>query len=110
MLIQNICAINDVVTIKLISGEEIVGKLIDKTVDSITLAKPVHINLQPVGPKQVGIAFMPVLGSVQDANIQIALSAMSIRPVRTGEDVKNNYLHATTGIIPVSGSELGIIS
>jgi hypothetical protein len=100
----------DIVTIKLTSGEEIVGKLVARSIDSISLAKPVQISMQPVGPKQVGLAFLPVLGSVADATIQVPLSAMVIRPVKTGEDVRLNYIQATTGIVTATAQETSILT
>lgn len=103
--------INDIVTIKLISGEEIVGKLTDRTIDSVFLAKPVQISMQPVGPKQMGLAFMPVLGSVsQDATMQFPLSALSIRPIKTGDDVLTNYIQATTGLVAPTAQQSSLIS
>lgn len=91
--------INDVVTIKLSSGEEIVGKLTERTIDSVFLAKPIQIIMQPVGPKQMGLAFHPVLGSVGDVTMQFPLANLAIRPVKTGEDVTRNYIQATTGLV-----------
>lgn len=91
--------INDIVTIKLSSGEEIVGKLTERTIDSVFLAKPVQIIMQPVGPKQMGLAFHPVLGSVGDVVMQFPLANLTIRPVKTGEDVMRNYIQATTGLL-----------
>jgi hypothetical protein len=101
MLIQksNVPEINDIVTIKLSSGEEIVGKLTEKTIDSVFLAKPVQIIMQPIGPKQMGLAFHPVLGSVGEVTMQFPLTNLSIRPVKTGADVASNYIQATTGLL-----------
>lgn len=102
MLIEKRSApdINDVVTIKLSSGEEIIGKLSEKTVDSIFLAKPVQIMMQPISANQMGLAFHPVLGSASEtATIQFPLSGLSIRPVKTSEDVTRNYIQATTGLV-----------
>lgn len=90
--------INDIVTIKLSSGEEIVGKLTERTIDSVFLAKPIMIIMHPVG-KQMGLAFHPVLGSVGDATMQFPLANLTIRPVKTGEDVARNYIQATTGLV-----------
>jgi hypothetical protein len=101
MLIQksNVVEINDIVTIKLSSGEEIVGKLVEKTIESISLAKPVQIIMQPVGPKQMGLAFHPVLGSVGEVTMQFSLTNLAIRPVKTGDDVMRNYIQATSGLV-----------
>lgn len=112
MLIEknNNPTVGDVVTVKLLSGEEIVGRIAERTIDSVYLAKPVQIILQPVGPKQIGLEFMPVLGSVSDPTIQIPLMAMSIRPVRTGDDVVRSYIQATTGLVPATPHETSILT
>lgn len=101
--------INDVVTIKLVSGEEVVGKLIDRTADAVTISKPIQISIQPVGKHQVGLAFLPILGSVSEAaQVQIPMTAMAIRPVKTGDDVTKNYIQATTGLVTAQAG--GIIT
>src|SRR5262245_10913033 len=113
MLIEkrNTPDINDVVTIKLLSGEEIVGKLVEKTIDSVFLAKPVHIVMQPVSAKRMGLAFHPVLGSVRDGiTMQFPLTGLAIRPVKTGEDVARNYIQATTGLVAASADDLSVIT
>lgn len=101
MLIQksSVIEINDIVTIKLSSGEEIIGKLTEKTTDTISLAKPVQIVMQPIGPKQMGLAFHPVLGSVGEVTMQFSLANLAIRPVKTGDDVMRNYIQATSGLV-----------
>lgn len=103
MLIEKNPENESIVTIKLISGEEIVGKQIDRTIDSVTLAKPIQIGMQQVG-NQMGLGFMPVLGSVEGDSIKFYFSGMSIRPIKTGSNVRDNYLQATTGLVlPQSG-------
>lgn len=102
--------IGDIVTVKLISGEEIVGKITERTIDSVFLGKPVQIGMQQVNQNEVGLVFSPVLGSALNVTIQIPLAAMCIRPVKTGDDVTRNYLQTTTGIVPATAKETSIIS
>jgi hypothetical protein len=112
MLIEkrSIVAINDVVSVKLVSGEEIVGKLIDQSDDVITLAKPVTISLQPVSDKQMGLSFLPVLGSVEpDVTLQIPTLAMAVRPVKTGKAVASSYIQTTTGLV-MPGAGTGLLA
>ncbi len=92
--------INDIVSFKLISGEEIVGKLKDRNSDSIFISKPIQINVQPVSQSQMGIVFLPVLASAQDVqSVHIPLSAIAVRPVKSSDDVRDNYIKATTGLV-----------
>ena len=108
---SSIPSLNDVVTVKLVSGEEIVGKLVDHKIDGITLSNPIQISIQPIGPKQVALAFGPVLGSVSNVPaINIPTSAMAIKPVKTGEDVAKNYREATSSIATPTPQERFIIA
>src|SRR3954464_7914636 len=100
---SSIVAINDVVTVKLLSGEEIVGRLTKLGEGSITLAKPVLITLQPMNQTQMGLAFQPVLGSVEpDTTLTIAETSIAIKPVKTGKQVLGNYIEMTSSIIPAN--------
>jgi hypothetical protein len=102
--------VGDIVTVKLVSGEEIVGKLADKSIDSIYISRPVQVAMQQVNANQVGLAFLPVLGSINDSTtIQIPFSGMTIRPVKTNDEVKRNYIQATTNIITPSQEQRAIL-
>lgn len=104
---RNAPEINDIVTIKLASGEEIIGRLTERTIDSVTLSRPVQIILQQISAKQMGLAFQSVLGSVSDnISMQFSLAQMTIRPVKTSEDVTRNYIQATTGLVPATADQL----
>ena len=100
MLISQNVSLNDVIAVKLVSGEEIVGKLLEQTHDAITIGKPVTVVLQPMGQKQVGLSFLPVLGAVEpDVSLTIMKNALSIRPVKAGRSVASSYLEMTTGLV-----------
>ena len=97
---RNAPEINDIVTIKLVSGEEVVGRLTDRTGETISLSKPVQIVMQPISPEKMGLAFHPVLGSVSDlSTVQFTLATLAVRPVKTNDDVTRNYISATTGLV-----------
>lgn len=113
MLIEkrNVVEVNDIVTVKLNSGEEIVGKLLEQSSESITLGKPVTIALQPVSEKQMGLSFLPVLGSVEpDVSLTVPFAAMAVKPVKTGKQVSGSYIQSTTGLLtPGSSGKSGLI-
>lgn len=102
MLIEKNLApsVGDVVTIKLISGEEVVGRLQDLSAESVTLGKPIAVLIQPVENGQVGLSFFPVMGSVEpEATLKFALSSLSIRPVKTGTNVTTSYTQMTSSLV-----------
>jgi len=108
---RNTPDVNDIVTIKLVSGEEIVGRLVEKTIDSVFLAKPVHVVMQPVSEVQMGLTMRPVLGSVSDMqSVQFPLASLSIRPLKTGDDVRRNYVQATTGLMTPTAEQTGLVT
>ncbi len=110
MLIEKGPDVGDVVTIKLNNGDEVVGKMSNRAIDSVTLAKPIKIVIERVSQNQVGLAFAPYLASVQDASVVFSFSGMVSRPVKTGEDVKRNYLQATTDLVmPTPEQTAGIL-
>ena len=84
---------NDIVTLKLVSGEEIIGRLEEKTADSVKIAKPVQIVAS-----QKGMGFAPLCISIDDAStfsfLQIHILFMAI----TRKELEDAYIKATTGI------------
>jgi hypothetical protein len=103
--------INDIVTIKLLSGEEIVGKLVERTIDSVFLAKPIRVVLEPISATQVGLSLLPVLGSVIDTpSVQFPFAGMAIRPLKTGSETRSRYLEITTGLVTPTPEQRSIIT
>jgi hypothetical protein len=106
---QTIVTTDDIVTVKLVSGEEIVGRLLEQGIDAYTLGKPVTVALQPINAQQMGMQFLPVLGSVEpDATLVIPKNAVAIRPVKTAPTIKSNYIELTTGLI-TPGTKTGLV-
>jgi hypothetical protein len=92
--------IDDIVTVKLLSGEEIIGKLTHQQGDSITLAKPIQIRMHQVGPNQIGMAFAPVFGSAAEtSSIVIPTTSIAVKPVKTDKNYANDYIEATTSLV-----------
>ncbi len=85
--------INDVVTIKLITGEEIIGKLTDMKDNSITLSKPVQLAIT-----QKGMGFAPVCIGIDDASEFTFKNEHILFGAETRPELLDNYIRATTGI------------
>tara|TARA_B100002019_G_scaffold292963_1_gene318014 strand:- start:306 stop:599 length:294 start_codon:yes stop_codon:yes gene_type:complete len=93
MLIEAPYATGDVVSVRLSSGEEIVGKLLDDNEKTIKLKQPLSAIMS-----EKGLAMLPFMLTVNpEADLvvnknQIMITAKSIK------EVADHYLQSTTGI------------
>lgn len=84
---------NEIYTMKLFSGEELITKVVEIANDYILVSEPVS-----VAPGPQGMGLMPSLFTA-DSREQIRINTHSIAIVaHTEENVKMKYLEATTGI------------
>jgi len=83
----------DTVTLKLISGEEVVGRIGDPTDGQIVLTKPMTFIMGPQGLGMVPYVF----SAPQDAKIKLKDSAV-VAIVKTDEQINKQYLQQTTGL------------
>jgi hypothetical protein len=100
MLIEKKPTTGEVVTIRLISGEEIIGKLAHSTDTTVTkLSQPIQIALQMLPSNQAQIAFAPFMASTdEESSISFPNSALVVTPTKTRDDVKKQYIKATSSI------------
>ena len=97
MLESNAYAKDQVVSFKLVNGDEIVAKIVEETSDGFTVSKPCTVM-----PSQQGIGLMQSLftsdlnKSVRLAKIHVMLHSPTI------EAIVNHYIQTTTGIEPVT--------
>ena len=94
MLIDKGVAVGEVVTLKLTSGEEIIGKLVDDTADChIKISKPMVIAMGQQGP-----GLVPYLFTVSpDKTIKIQRSVLVVFEA-TEKSYADAYIQNTTGI------------
>lgn len=102
--------INDIVGVKLLSGDEIIGKIVERSIDSISLAKPIMVQPHQVGPTNVALAYLPAMVTANPyATIQVPFSGMSIRPVKCNEGVTKQYYEMTTGLVQATPEQTSSI-
>lgn len=90
---------HDVVTIKLSSGEEVLGKYVTEDLTSITLAKCLMIAMTAKGP-----AMAPILMTV-DPDKDLTFSKSSITVIAASDkEIAAQYTTQTTGIAIPKGS------
>ncbi len=93
MLINKEPELGNVVSLKLVSGEELIAKLESQTDVSYVLQKPLMIGMSPKGP-----ALMPYLFTVHpDKNVTIQKSFVVIIE-NSDNDFAKQYLESTSGI------------
>jgi|APCry1669188970_1035186.scaffolds.fasta_scaffold256532_2 hypothetical protein len=94
MLIEKEYKLNDVLTLKMVSGEEIIGRFGEETITQLVLIKPFLLMPSPNG--QLGMA--PALFSADPAeNVRVNKSAIAMQ-TRTVKDLADQYISSTTGL------------
>jgi hypothetical protein len=95
MLIETPAKLNDVVTIKMVGGDEVVGKLLDEHTDQyVEIGKPLVVMMS-----QQGFGLAPyILTAGPDANAKLDRRHV-ISIVKTYDAVAKQYIKQTTGLI-----------
>lgn len=95
MLIEQQAKLNDVVTLKLVGGDEVLGRLADeRTEQYVEISKPLLVMMS-----QQGFGLVPyVLTAGADAKVKINNSHV-ITMTKTLDQVAKEYLKQTTGLI-----------
>lgn len=95
--------IGQTLSLKLSSGDEVVGKVVGQNADGITLSKPVIL-----AASREGLAMVPFMmtGNPDGEYLFKTNNIMCI--VDTNQQVSDAYFQSTTGITPVRNS--GIIA
>jgi hypothetical protein len=92
-------AAGDVISVKLIHGEEILAKLVEINGDDYVIERPVILALVPTGNGQASVNFAPFsMGIDDDTKLTINHSRMLFRPVAARKDAAAQYIKSTTGI------------
>ena len=93
--------LDEVYTIKIANGDEIVAKVVETGPDTITVAGPLTVL-----PSAQGIQLMPSLfTSEPDDSVTINISNIAMY-ASARQQVKDSYTEARTGITPVRKSIL----
>ena len=103
MLINKGPTSGDIMCFKIVTGEEIVGKLIEENETGYVLAKPCTVI-----PSQQGLGLMQTL-MCAELNTNVVLNKATV--IMSGpviDKIESHYIRTTTGIEPVSNG--GIIT
>lgn len=93
MLIDKGVTPGEVITVKLTSGEELIGKLVEENPVFLKLSKPLVLSM---GPQGVGM--VPYLFTVSpEKDIKIYKSTVTVYEI-TDKQFADSYISGTTGI------------
>jgi len=101
MLINQPISTNEIVTLKLISGEEVIAKYISEDATSVTVSKPLAL----VNNGQAMVLAPFVMTAEKLDSVRFLSSSLMIAPTKTQPKVKNSYIQFTTGIQTAVGAE-----
>ena len=107
MLIEKKIAANDVVSFRILTGEEIIGKCIEITDKTITVSKPIVAQIQMVAPNQAGITFGPFMATADEETTKFTfhLDKLVANPIKPRDDIRKQYTKMTSGIEVVSAAD-----
>lgn len=112
MLIEKSVKPNDVVSIKLISNEEIVAKLVEQDATTVTITKPLLLSISvDERTGKPGLQMYPffMLGADGEEKIPLRRDHI-IAIVASRDDVKSGYIHNTTGLTIPTANDKGLIT
>lgn len=93
MLIDKGISAGSVVTLKLVSGEEIIAKYVEESSDSIKISKPMSLSMSPKGLGMMPFAF--TVGGDKDISVfKTAVIMISV----TDRQFADQFIQSTTGI------------
>jgi hypothetical protein len=89
--------INEVYTFKLVSGEEVIGKLVFQESDHLVISHPLS-----VAPNPQGMGLMPSMFTAEhDKPVELNTNTITMYG-ETADQIRIKYIEATTGITTAS--------
>lgn len=90
--------VNDIVTIKLVTGEEIISKLVEIKTESYTVTRPLVFTVNPQNGQAMIIPWLMSVDPKDTTPIVINKSGI-IMVTKTIKQIADNYIQATSGIV-----------
>lgn len=88
---------SEITLFKLVSGEEVIATVSDKTNTTFTVSKAMAIGVVQTGPQQYGLQLYPFLKGSPDGEFTLfAQAIMGTMP--TPPDLERSYISQTSGI------------
>ena len=112
MLLQKPIAINDIVSIKLVTGDELIAKLVAVGQDTVSITKPMVVTVgMDERTGQFGIQMSPYFVLCTDHENHFTLKNIHILVYTLANDVaKSGYIQNTTGLKISAKQSSGLIT
>lgn len=90
---------NEIRVFKLLSGEEIVGKVVKKDKEGLVIEKVRTLSLSATGEQgKVGMNLIPFMFTCMDGEIVFPESSILCKPRKVDDNLEKFYLEQTTGL------------
>lgn len=112
MLVTKPIQPNDVVSVKMSNGDELIAKYVESNETHVTVSKPMLMVLGQTQSGQPGVQMMPffMLGGDKDGKYPLNKNHVVCLVVSNSE-AKSGYTQATTGLtIPKTGLSSSLVS
>jgi hypothetical protein len=113
MLVEKPISNNDIVSIKISNGDELIAKFVETAADgSIVVSKPMLMVLGQSPSGQPGVQMMPffMLGAEKEGKFRLNPQHV-VCMTKSNSEAKAGYVQATTGIaVPKAGSASSLIT
>ena len=107
MIIEKKIAANDVVSFRILTGEEIIGKCLELTEKSITVSRPIIAQMRMVSQTEAALQFAPYMATIDDgvtSKVKFNLDKLLSDPIKSRSDIQMQYTNMTTNLdIPPAG-------
>ncbi len=102
MLLEKKVQVGDIIALKLVSGNELIAKLVSASEYVMIISKPIELGMAAGG----GVGFGPfMLGAPEEVQMTIDKS-MIVTFVKARKEIKDAYIESTSGIVPVGAGSV----
>ena len=99
MLVKETAKPNEVVSIKLITGEEILGKLVSASNEAVTIAQPFSMIMQQNQQGQQELGMIPYCIAASESDITFNVRNMTTFPAKVSRNFADGWISQTSKIL-----------
>jgi len=101
MLLNKKIEVGTIISVKLVSGDELITKMVGLDEKVIRISKPIAVAMAPNG----SVAFIPfMLGADEDVELTINLAKI-VTYVAARKELRDAYIQNTSGLVTAGANE-----